>query len=154
EDSTGAPRGDLSPESFHKKKGQTFRNFVAVAVGANDAAVLLECLYTAQLIRSRHEAFRTAIIVHPSNEVLARGSGVFDSVYVLDDERKLRTAIQQYRPDVVYNPDGEWRTQMASYFSGAGVRLGGTRLRLVSKLLRIYDTAEESDLSRLKKRGL
>ncbi len=150
EDAQGLP----SRKEFRRKKEEAVRNFVAVAVDRDNASVLLECIYTAQLVRRRHKGFRTGILVHPDNELLAHKSGVFDGVFVLRADRSLRKEIQELKPDVVYSPDRDWRKQLASAFTGASVKIGGLRLRLVGRLLGFYDQQEEADLERLEQRGL
>jgi hypothetical protein len=53
----------------------------------------------------------------------------------------------------LYLPDGDDRAHFASWFSGARVRLGGSRSRILSALLPAHRLHEERDLERLGKRG-
>lgn len=145
---------EVSRKGFRKKREDAVRNFVAVAPAAHNAAILLECIYTAHLLRKRNRGFRTGLLVHPANVDFARASGAFDAVFAIGEARSLRTEILDLRPDILYSPDPNWRSQLSTLFTGAAVRIGGMRSRLIARLFRIYDLRSDEDLARLEQRGL
>lgn len=129
------------------------RRFLAVAPDANNLAVLLECVYTARLLKKRHEKIHAAILANPCNADLLKLTGVFDEVLELESDDLWRHRILDFGPDVLYLPDQGLRAHLATLFTGAKVRIGGTRHRLISKLLRFHKINHEDDLNRLKRRG-
>ena len=127
------------------------RLLLALCAGENNLASLLECVFTAHLVKTRH-GMRTEILVHEDTAELALASGVFDRVLPIDADASLRSQIQTRNPYVLYAPDPALNTQMASLFSGVRLRIGGTRLRLINMLMQLHD--READLAKLKKKGL
>ncbi len=150
---------------FRKPRGPVQRRFLAVAPDAGNLAVLLECLYTARLLQKRHnnerERIYAAALVHPENRALMESTGVFDEILDWnpgthdgrEDRRALRGLMLDFGADILYMPDGNLRLQLAGFFAGARVRIGGVRNRLLARILRFYKVHNEDDLNRLKKRG-
>ena len=153
-----APVAELDPavvrKGFRKKREAAVKNFVAIAPHLDNAAILIECIYTAHLLKKRHPGFRTGILVHPANARLAEESGVFDAVFAVRSDRTLRREILELNPDVIYSPDPDWRAQLSTLFTGASVKIGGLRLRLVTRLLGFFDSRDAEDLVRLERRGI
>ena len=152
----GRPRGAaaLLDRLRGRRSGvQPDRRFLAVAPDANNLAVLLECVYTARLLKKRHQKIHAAILAHPCNAALLRLTAVFDEVLELATDDQWRQRILDFGPDVLYLPDQGLRAHLATLFTGAKVRIGGTRHRLISKLLRFHKINHEEDLKRLKRRG-
>ncbi|MEQ9363788.1 MAG: hypothetical protein RIF32_06080 [Leptospirales bacterium] len=135
------------------EKGAPDRRFLAVAPEADNLAVLLECVYTARLLKKRHEKIHAGILAHPCNADLLKLTGVFDEVLELETDDLWRHRILDFGPDVLYLPDQGLRAHLATLFTGAKVRIGGTRHRLISRLLRFHKINHEDDLGRLKRRG-
>ncbi len=132
------------------------RRFLAVAPEADNLAVLLECVYTARLLKKRHEPaqrIHAGILAHPQNAELLKLTGVFDEVLELEADDLWRHRILDFVPEVLYLPDQGLRAHLATLFTGAKVRIGGTRHRLISRLLRFHKINHEEDLQRLKRRG-
>ncbi|MCR9143897.1 MAG: hypothetical protein NXI24_16745 [bacterium] len=129
------------------------RRFLAVAPDGDNLAVLLECVYTARLLKKRHERIHAGILAHPCNADLLKLTGVFDEVLELEADDLWRHRILDFGPDVLYLPDQGLRAHLATLFIGAKVRIGGTRHRLISRLLRFHKINHEEDLGRLKRRG-
>lgn len=172
---TSRPSAEAGPEQpapsksffarFRKNRGPVQRRFLAVAPDAGNLAVLLECLYTARLLQKRHnnesERVYAAALVHPDNRALMESTGVFDELLDWnpgthdgrEDRRELRGLMLDFGADILYMPDGNLRLQLAGFFAGARVRIGGVRNRLLSRILRYYKVHNEDDLERLKQRG-
>ncbi|MBI3395679.1 MAG: hypothetical protein HY042_07590, partial [Spirochaetia bacterium] len=73
---------------LHLEKKNDERTILAVSEREEDLACLLECFYTAHLVKERG-SLSTAIIVHPKNAQLARHSQLFDDVYEFDSHVSL-----------------------------------------------------------------
>ena len=147
---------------FSKNKKVKIKTFVALAPEKDNLSVLLECIYTAQLIKKRHENFQTAVLVHTANQRFIEQIGTFDRIIPVEEEngkfvteagKGIRAAIQKLKPDILYSPNPGWKSQLRTLFSGARVKIGGARLRLVSRLLNLYDPLENKDLEKLNKKG-
>ncbi|MBX7058446.1 MAG: hypothetical protein K1X75_10315 [Leptospirales bacterium] len=127
--------------------------FLAVAPDAVDLAAILEIVYTAYLMRQRQAQCHTAALVHPQNVELLQSFALFDEVEAIDEER-AGAQIRAYRPQAIYLPDRNLRLHLASAFSGARLRIGGSRSRLLSAFLRTHRLHLSSDLEKLQRRGL
>lgn len=128
-------------------------HYLAIAPQANDLAALLEIVYTVQLLRKRQGALRSTALVHAEAVPLLEAFGIFDAIEVFDPVR-VRAQIRRFRPDALYLPDRDLRLHLASAFSGAKLRIGGSRSRLLSALLRTYRLHQTQDLERMRKRGV
>ncbi len=130
------------------------RRFVALLRRPEDLAGALECIYTAHMLRRRHGAEIRATALAPTALAdLMRGADCFDEIQEYAPAESLRAQIVRAAPHVLYLPDGDDRAHIASWFSGARVRLGGSRSRILSALLPAHRLHEERDLERLGKRG-
>ncbi len=128
--------------------------FCAVADRQEDLASLLECFYTAHLMKTRHPETAAVILVHPANVQLARHARVFDEVVPVAPETPLYKQIRTLKPRVLYIPRAEVRHELAGFLSGAKIRIGGSRLRLVSRLLGTETSTDAAGLGRLKEKGV
>ena len=167
---------------FSGKKKEVKRRFLAVAPELENMAVLLECVYTAHLLHKKHRNFTTAIIVHPSNRGLVRQLGGFDEIIPFElplgeregsesvnqsgsqssssrksetkskKSKTLRSTIMAYKPDVLYSPDPSVKHRLSTLLTGAHIKIGGARIRLVARLLNLFRADNDEDLARLKKR--
>ncbi len=126
------------------------RHFLVVCPEKNRLASLLECIYTGHL-SARNSGLIPSALVHPDNAGLASASGVFETVHTIREGESLRQALQKIAPHILYVPGADLRAQIDAFFSGARIRIGGTRLRLVDSLLRLH---RREDLRTLKHRGL
>ncbi|MCB1321682.1 MAG: hypothetical protein KDK34_15610, partial [Leptospiraceae bacterium] len=103
----------------------------------------------------------TAIVTHPDNQELLKlfqdgsdaSQSTFDEVIAAPEQGKLRNTIMDYRTDILYLPDARLRTYMSTLFTGVKIKIGGSRLRLLSSLLRLHRVHQEKDLKRLKQKG-
>lgn len=139
------PSGGLAPG---------VRRFVALLRRPEDLAGALECIYTAHMLKRRHGADMRATALAPAALAeLMRGADCFDEIQAYSPSESLRAQIVRAAPHVLYLPDGDDRAHIASWFSGARVRLGGSRSRILSALLPAHRLHEERDLERLGKRG-
>lgn len=155
----GSPAGDPPPRRgwFRRRRdagAAQERRFLALAPDPENLAVLLECLYTARLLKKRHTSIETSIFTHPVNAELLELTGVFDRIEPLEEDESWRQRILDAGPDVLYLPDQSIRAHLATLFTGIKLRIGGTRHRLVSRLLRFHKLNQAEDLQRLQRRGL
>ncbi len=159
---TSSPNGKLNGSSggfrlrelFGGSKKEKAIRFLAVAESRDNLSVLLECMYTAHLLRKKHQGVHTSLLVHEANAELARQCGLFEDVVIAEGEQSFRSAVSTYKPDILYSPDPSLKQQLSLLFTGVKIKIGGTRLRLASRLLNFYDVNHETDRRKLKKRGL
>lgn len=146
----------LLQESDNSEAGSldTRSVFCAVADRQEDLASLLECFYTAHLMKTRHPDTAAVILVHPANVQLARHARVFNEVVPVVNDAPLYKQIRALKPRVLYIPRAEVRHELAGFLSGAKIRIGGGRLRLVSRLLGTQTSKDAEGLGRLKEKGV
>lgn len=139
---------------LRRKKKLKIKTFLTVAPEKDALSVLLESIYTTYLLKNKQSNFSTAILVHPLNQQFVEQCELFDKVFPLQESYSLRREIIRVKPDILHSPSPVWKSQYAAAFSGAGIKIGGSRSRLVTKLLNFYNSKDKKDLEKLQRKGL
>ncbi|MCB1324310.1 MAG: hypothetical protein H7A21_17215 [Spirochaetales bacterium] len=150
--SSGSPARRSVLRDFFRRPVRA-RRFLAFVPERDELAALLECMYTARLIRRRHEGVETAIVVHPDNARFVTQGNLFDQVIEECDPARARQIITESEADILYVPGRDLRSHITAFLSGARIRVGGARLRLLSRLFRTHAIHQRGDLEKLRKKG-
>ena len=139
---------------FKPKKAEVKRVFLFVAADEDNLAVLLDCIYTAHLVKERHGEYERVILVHQSNELFLKQTGIFDRIIALNGVETSRKVILRLKPDVLFNPDPALKQQLAALFTGVKMKIGRARHPVLSGLFNHCDADRPNDLARLEKKGI
>lgn len=162
---TSEPAGRLPEKEAPGSKGGSrsiFRfwrrrkapSFLTVAIARDNLSVVLQCIYTARLLKKKGLPYQINIITHPDNARLMGSAGVFDEIIPAADATQVRREIQRVKPDVIYNPNLAWQEQKCTLFSGVKVKIGANLNRPLARLFSVYDIKNEKDRDRLQRKGI
>lgn len=138
---------------FPFRNPERVKTFLAVTTEPN-LAVLLECFFTAHLIRKRNRNFAVEIVAPPEARNLIEATGLFDTIHLLSPGGSLTERLSELKHNVLYIPEPDIKTRLSALFVRGKIRIGGSRLRLVSFLMKHYRNDSADDLEAMKNRGL
>ncbi len=152
-ESSKKSRPERAPQkNLKKKKRAAKKRLLAVAMEKNNPTALLECFYSAHLLKKRDKRAETAIIIAPENRQLAEWSGLFDSIVAPENGYKLRDVVRKIPSELIYLPALHRQSHRASLFNGKRIRIGGIEGSKFS-LIKSYHLGDDLQLRELKKRG-
>lgn len=128
--------------------------FLAVNLQPARLTLLLECIYTASLIRDRNGSLERVIMTDASDAAFLEATGIFDRVISVSKDADLRREIKAVKPGVIFCPDSTLREDLALLFSRIPVRISGRKSRLLTALWKNYETSDKAHLGKLKDKGI